>query len=160
MGMFDSFDGYDNLKDHYVKPCPPPKPPVEDNSKLKPCTPKKPYEKYNAAGELIGYYWYYGDTINLEFEIEGEVTYEGNSQYVDAAEFMKEKQVTVELFNYRRELITARTLPGSDRILFEIDKELSKQLIRGNYYCTLTVFDGNGLNKTLFYQEDCTLFVE
>lgn len=160
MGMFDSFDGYDNLKDHYVQPCPPPKPPVEDTSKLKPVKPNKPYEKYNAEGELIGYYWYYGDTINLEFTIEGEVTYEGSNEYVDAAEFMKEKQVTIELYNFRRELITTRTLAGSNVIVFEIDEALSKELIRGNYYCTLTVFDNSGLNKTLFYQDDCTLFVE
>ena len=76
MGMFDS---YETLNNNYVpqnkKPIPPCSP---QNSVLEPLRPRKPYEEINAKGELVGYYWYYGDTVNLDFTIEGEVTVEGD----------------------------------------------------------------------------------
>lgn len=156
MGMFDS---YDNIKDHYI-PSNKPTPPTQNDSIYHPLKPNKPFEKYNAEGELIGYYWYYGDTVNLEFTIEGEVVNEDSSKYIDAAEFMKDKQVTVQICNFRREPIITKTYAGDAIITFAIDEEISKKLVRGNYYCTVTVFNNHGLNKTLFYQDDCTLYVE
>ena len=33
-----------------------------------------PYGEYNALGELVGYSWYYGDTINLTIAIDGAIT--------------------------------------------------------------------------------------
>jgi hypothetical protein len=34
----------------------------------------KPYTMCNDNGDVIGYYWHYGDTVNLQFDIYGEVT--------------------------------------------------------------------------------------
>lgn len=45
-------------------------------TKLDPVQASKPYEEYNAKGELIGYFWRYGETLNLEFNIDGEITVE------------------------------------------------------------------------------------
>lgn len=45
-------------------------------TKLDPCTAGKPYEEYNVKGELIGYFWRQGETLNLEFGIDGEITIE------------------------------------------------------------------------------------
>ena len=45
-------------------------------TKLDPLKASKPYEEYNAKGELVGYSWYQGETINLEFNIDGEIIVE------------------------------------------------------------------------------------
>lgn len=45
-------------------------------SKLAPVESSKPYEEYDVHGELIGYFWHYGDTVNLDFTIDGEITVE------------------------------------------------------------------------------------
>lgn len=45
-------------------------------TKLDPVKTSKPYEEYNTKGELIGYFWHYGESINLEFNIDGEITVE------------------------------------------------------------------------------------
>lgn len=45
-------------------------------TKLDPVQASRPYEEYNAKGELIGYFWRYGETLNLEFNIDGEITVE------------------------------------------------------------------------------------
>ena len=48
-------------------------------SKFMPFEGSKPYEEYDAKGELEGYYWRYGDTLNLEFCIDGEIRVEDNA---------------------------------------------------------------------------------
>ena len=40
---------------------------------------KQPYGDYNALGELQGYFWYYGDTVNLTIDLFGDATVEKNS---------------------------------------------------------------------------------
>lgn len=48
-------------------------------TKLDPIQASKPYEEYNINGDLIGYFWRYGETLNLEFNIDGEITVESGS---------------------------------------------------------------------------------
>lgn len=47
-----------------------------NNSKLAPIDASKPYEEYNAKGQHVGYFWRQGETLNLEFCLEGEITIE------------------------------------------------------------------------------------
>lgn len=72
MGMFLN---YHNIADNY-KPnnlmCS--FPVGKSYTKLDPIEASKPYEEYDSKGNLIGYYWRQGETINLEFNIDGEVT--------------------------------------------------------------------------------------
>ena len=58
---------------------------VNSYTKLNPSEASKPYELYNAKGELEGYYWYYKNTLNLEFAIDGELTLESNAITYNAA---------------------------------------------------------------------------
>jgi hypothetical protein len=48
-------------------------------TKLDPIKASKPYELYNAKGQLEGYYWNEGEVLNLEFNLEGEITVEGDA---------------------------------------------------------------------------------
>lgn len=107
------FDNYDNLKDQYIpsnmnrKPCPP-----KANPFLDPAIPKKPYCEYNAEGNIVGYWWPYGNTVNLEFELDGGVTTEGN--YIDVRDFIKDKQLQIKLYNFRHEVIDTKVYDGKD----------------------------------------------
>ncbi len=82
MGMFLN---YQNIADNYM-----PNnlinafPLKVTDSKLYPTDASKPYEEYNVKGELDGYFWRYGDTLNLEFSLDGEITLEGNSIVVSS----------------------------------------------------------------------------
>ena len=213
------FDTYEHLQDNYIpnniNPCPPKK---CNDEKLDPCIIKKPYEDYNIEGEVVGYWWYYKDILNLEFNITGDVVVEDNAIvytaigekpttetigeidqkaynvvdllswtctaidgdkyhwtedvefdnpeagdrniYITAEDFMKDKQVTVQLYNFRHEPLVLKTYAGSTKIIFAIDKEMSEQLVKGVYYCTLTIWSGDTFNKTIFEQTDCTLTVK
>ena len=57
-------------------------------TKLNPLKATKPYEEYDFAGNLIGYSWYYGETLNLDFTIDGEITVESDAiVFVNNGEF-------------------------------------------------------------------------
>ena len=83
MGMFLN---YQNLADNYI-----PNnlintyPHNISNSKLNPVDASKPYEEYDAKGELSGYFWHYGETLNLEFQLDGEITLESDAILLKSA---------------------------------------------------------------------------
>ena len=77
MGMFLN---YHNIADNYMPNNLINAFPTKDKcSKLDPIEASKPYEEYDAKGELEGYFWRYGDTLNLEFNIDGEITIESDA---------------------------------------------------------------------------------
>lgn len=72
MGMFLN---YQNIADNYypnniVKEFPY----CIHESKLQSCTESIPYEEYDLKGDLIGYSWQYGETMTLEFNLDGVIT--------------------------------------------------------------------------------------
>lgn len=67
------FDNYNEIDPQYVP-----------NNENKCCRQSilyqnKPYEEYNAQHELVGYWWNYGDTVNLQIDFSGEITVEDNA---------------------------------------------------------------------------------
>ena len=83
MGMFLN---YHSISDNYTPnnlikafPC------TMSSSKLLATDISKPYEEYNVNGELEGYFWRYGDTLNLDFTIDGEITVESDAIILSSA---------------------------------------------------------------------------
>ena len=165
--MSGMFDNYENLADDYVpnnlRPSHPPKKPCSDN--LDPCRPNKPYEDYDAKNNLVGYWWYYGNTFNLEFNIEQEATIVDSQHYIPAEEFMKgmKPDAIIKLYDFRRECIFTYVVPKVEitKVILPIDEKLSNKLVQGIYYCSLTlVNEEKGYNETIFKLDDCTLTVK
>lgn len=215
------FSNYDDLQDNYtpnnIQPVP--QPPCLSN--LDPFSINKPFEERNEKGELIGYWWNYGDTVNLEFHVEGNVIIEDDAIlytayndgpsistvgkigqkaynvvelkswtctlirntsikeyvwtldtqfenpavgdrniYIGVGDYIKDKQVTVKLYNFRMEEVAMQTFAGNPDITFSIDKELSSKLVKGNYYCTFTVWDVSGRVNTILSQDTLSLTVK
>ncbi len=160
--------------------------------------PNKPFEEKNALGETVGYFWYYGDTINIEFNIIGQITVEpnaiiyttpsetptnttpgvvgqkaynvadliswtctsivdssftwvqdstftypetGKAVYMTALDFIKDKQLSFKIFDFRCETVYESVIAGTIDAIFPINADLSKKLVKGNYTCSLTCFD-------------------
>lgn len=150
------FDNYQNCNPHSCYP-PPPKPGF---TKLDPIRPNKPYEEYNVKGELIGYFWYYGDCVNLEYNIDGEITDVETNMYIRADEWLTTKKCKITLYDFRHDVITYQILPGSSRVTFVIDSALSKALLRGVYYCTLSVIEPDDEETILSQTDESTLYVK
>ena len=191
---------------------------VRPASKLDPIEASKPYELFDTKGNLEGYYWNYGDSINLEFNIDGEITIESDalilkrvgeapataklgakvgtrcynivdlrswtcvgienhtfawtedpefsymlngdrSIYVSAADYLRDKTLIAHIYNFRFEEIYKEYLAGSTQAILTITPELSKELTKGIYYCSLEVV-GNNTQQTIFNAADCKLLVK
>ena len=65
----DRFANYKLVPEQYI-------PDNIHQPKIQPQKPKLPLVTYNKAGDPIGFTWNYGDTVYLEFETTGEVTYD------------------------------------------------------------------------------------
>lgn len=187
-------------------------------TKLNPVNASKPYEEYNTKGELEGYFWRYGESINLEFDLDGEITVESNSIvfytngrtpitensvadvgtkaynvadlisweciarhqdacewrrdveftypagadktiYISAVDYLKDKKVKINLYNFRMESVHEVFLPGNPQIILCIDPELSKKFNKGIYYCSVEVI-GRNTHQTVFAPQDCKLLVK
>ena len=76
MGMFLN---YQNIANSYPNNLIESFPTLQTCSKLAPVEASRPYEEYNAKGELVGYFWRHGETLNLEFNIDGELTIESDA---------------------------------------------------------------------------------
>lgn len=111
MGLFDN---YQNINPNYVPNniVPPPNP---CKPKLEPCKPIKPYEEYNAEGELVGYYWHYGDTINLEFNVSGEVTIINGESFISAVDFLSNKYAVMTVYDFRGQVVATQKLYTSTK---------------------------------------------
>lgn len=210
------FTNYNNIPENYVPNNLVCSLPVgKSYTKLDPIQASKPYEEYDAKGELIGYFWRYGETLNLEFNIDGEITVEddaivltsagqtpdnitgkilqkaynvvdkkswtctsvinnistwtedeiftyaenGESVYIPAEDFLKDKKVDVTIYNFRMEPIQTYIFEGTSKIVAEINSEISLKLVKGIYYCSLTVFNDK-VNLPIFNSSDCTLIVK
>ena len=134
--MASIFDNYDNLKEQYIpsnmnnEPCPP-----KANPFLNPAVPKQPYCEYNAEGNVVGYWWPYGNTVNLEFDLDGYVTIDGSDVYVDVRDFIKDKQIKIQIYNFRHEIIDTKLYDGKDyqSITYSRAPEVDKRT-HGVYY--------------------------
>ena len=185
-------------------------------SKLVAAERGKPFEEYNVKGELEGFFWRYGETLNLEFNLDGEIVVEndaiiltgkgttpdiytkgyigqrlynvsdltsftctsiingnyiwekdtnltypeiGESVYVSAEDYLKDKIVEVTLYNFRFEPIYSTKFDGTTSVILTIDKELSSKLTRGIYYCSINVYNET-VNMMVFEPTDCKLLVK
>lgn len=66
------FDNYNNIPKDYL-------PSNRNKKKIKLAEYEKPYEDYDEEGKVVGYSWNYGDTLNLQIELSGEITIPDNS---------------------------------------------------------------------------------
>ena len=140
MSVFDKFDNIYNTDISSSQVC---------NMK----TGRLPYEVYDEVGNLTGYYWHYGDTVELNFIIDdGEVTAdeaivngeEQKEKYLELVDYLSDKNARICIYSdlrYRPVLETV--LSASTNIKLIIDEETSKKLLRGTYYLTLTIFKDN-----------------
>lgn len=154
MGLFDKFD---NIYDTNI-------------SASQVCNMKvgsMPYEEYDEYGRVVGYFWHYGDTIELDFEISGEVI--DGEEYITAEEYLQDKNVRVSIYNFRYDSILEREIPvvigettldGSVTVKLIIDEETSKKILRGTYYITVTIFkDNEAMYLPIIKGKNCKLTV-
>lgn len=158
MSMFDKYNEAGEVPNNLSAP---------SGCHLAPRIPGKPFEDINYAGVLVGYYWYYGDTLKLEFTISGEVV-DNEGNYISAQDYLSDstfsaKSIKFRLFDFRHEEVYSQEFVDvrTNIITVDINQELSNKLTPGVYYCSLELIDDMYPEViTLFGQGFCTLTVK
>ena len=149
------FKNYDNIPSTYI-------PNNRDARPLGREFIRKPLEEYNAKGELIGYSWEQGSSVELEFVVEGEVYYDDNSFYQTAKDYVSDKLFELTLYNFRYEPVKVLSATAVDnKIKFVIPSEMSSDILKGIYYPSLVCINEiNNIKTIMFKGTDCTLIVK
>lgn len=137
------------------------------NAEASPVKLNKPYEILSPDRlTVLGYFWYYGNSVDLVFNLEGQVTLEATDNYLTVGDLINSLTLVMTIYNFRYEpimqfstdpLISKNQLivnsngdvTGST-ITASITNELSSQLVKGIYYIDLVASLANGYNETLF----------
>ena len=73
-----------------------------ENDSLQASSPNKPYEILDATGKnVVGYFWYQGNSVILSFDIFGEGTFD-NDMFVDVSDILQECDATLTIYNDRK----------------------------------------------------------
>ena len=143
--------------------------------KIQSVSPNKPSEVIGRDGVLKGYFWYYGNSVDLTFDVTGEVTLE-NGEY-----FPVYDPTLASLLDFRATIYNSRhepimcfgrseldndyalkvdVLENSVKVTLSITKEASSlKMPRGNYYLDLIAEYAGGYCETLFDVDACTFEV-
>ena len=179
--MFSSFTNFETT--YQPNPFQPTYPRQEANCKVQGVNMNKPYEVKNLDGSIKGYFWYYGNSVDLVFEISeaqnfGEdslnqdvaVTLLDQDQYITTQDalinVMQELQARIVIYNFRMEPILefSNNIDSENKLIIDPSKEiisiqitnaLSSKLVRGKYHLTLEVSNLDGYHETLFSADTC-----
>lgn len=152
----DMFENYDYIPGTFI-PCNS-CPPKVDFTQI-----RKPLAYYNAKDEFLGYAWKYGDSIVLEFTTTGEVQYNEDEAWEDAATYLEGKKIQLDIFDFRYEVVYSYIVPAGTVVKFLIDETSSKRLVKGVYSFRLTLIDEEANTRyTLMPQEGdkCSLYIK
>lgn len=162
------FDNYNNLNTTFTPnpyaPQYPPQKPLHNNQIIQ-NNPNKPYEVVDARGNLTGYFWYYGNSVDLIWDIVGEATSEVTSSYIDIANTIKYQIITATIYDWRYQKIEEiKLVPQIDgnnnvTVMLPINGQLSQKLVKGTYYISLVASNSQGYNETLFDTGVCNFEV-
>lgn len=174
------FSNYNNLNTSYTPGTYNQKYPITCNcdNQIQSISPNKPFEIIDMNNQLIGYFWYEGNTLDLVWDITGEALTENPNIYINAATYIQSCELICKIYNFRHEVIAkastyvtelSNTYPlhlniqkssieginDSVSCILRIDKDLSSKLVKGVYSITLTVTHPSGFDETLFDGNKC-----
>ena len=102
--MFDNYNNNNNTNintSFTPNPFAPQYPPVKTSQQIIQNNPNKPYEVVDSRGNLTGYFWYYGNSIELVWDIIGEATYGQSNQYINVSDVVAYNTIIATIYDWR-----------------------------------------------------------
>ena len=165
MAMFDNYNNSTNLNTSFTPNIYAPQyPPVKTPNQIMQNNPNKPYEVIDNRGNLTGYFWYYGNSVDLIWDIVGEVTSQISDTYLNVRDIIKYQIITATIYDWKCQVVeTIRLIPQMDgdnvTVILPIKGELSQKMVKGIYTISLVASNAQGYNETLFDTGVCTFEV-
>ena len=136
--MFESYDATNpnDMPNNMYPPLPPPPPiPVY--------YVKQPYILYNQFGDFIGFSWYYGDAVTLEFSYDPDMIFiTPDGSQTTFGEYLVDKTIQVRILNWRLQEVLTNVIAAeseSKAMKIDITPSDSAKIVRGLYYLEIKV---------------------
>lgn len=129
--------------------------------------PNRPYEIIK-NGQLVGYFWYQGNSIDLVFDISGTITLLNEASYLTVSDIINTLSFEANLYDFRGmkvleytnsilsdKQLVVDTSCGLDNatVTMQIDSETSAKLVKGVYKLELIASHPTGYRETLFSRD-------
>ena len=137
----------------------------------------KPYEVRGSDGSLKGYFWYYGNSVDLIFNVSGQITATQTETYLTVNQILRDLSLKCIVYNFRHEKVLefSNAIDAQNKLITEMNpnewetkgalvtmslsQELSQKLIKGSYYIELIASHPSGYCETLFDSNSCVFEV-
>ena len=139
----------------------------QTNQQLESTSPNKPYEIIK-NGELVGYFWYQGNSIDLIFDISGTITLLASDEYITVNDIANSLRFEATFYDFRgmnvlqfsndpiaehKLIVEVPNGVNNAKVTIQIDAEISAKLTKGVYKMTLVASHPCGYRETLFNNE-------
>lgn len=150
------------------------------NSSIQSLNINKPYEVKSSNGDLKGYFWYYGNSVDLTFTVTGEIVIEPCDSYIDISQVINTLDLSATIWDinhnqilyfsngldaeYPLEVSTAFTNSETGEVSITVTVPITKELstlkmAKGIYHVDLIANHPSGYCETLFSSNTCTFEV-
>ena len=106
-----------------------------------------------------GYYWYYGEPITLEFDIEGELVDDESDTYSTVEEYAAAFPRLLTITDFRGRTVIEQTLPATEKLSYTLSQQQTLLLGPGAYRLSLHLLLSNGTRLTLIGQDECNITI-
>lgn len=148
------------------------------NNQIESVSPNKPFEIKDMNGQVTGYFWYQGNTLDLSWDIDGVILTDEPNSYIDVSSYIQSCELICKIYNFRREIIVKASTNKNKlsncyplelyadktnqlaTCVLHIDPEISQKLPKGTYTVSLTAIHPSGFDETLFDGSSCKFEVK
>lgn len=158
-----------NLSTTFPYGCP------QSNENLTTLSINKPFEVRDKLGNLDGYFWYRGNSVDLVFNLDGEIVLLNTDKYNTITEVIKALTFEANILNFRNEpVMKFSTSPYEEnKLIVHIEDDLNKcsitlplssdksnLLVQGKYRIELIATLNYVYHETVFPAETCIFEVK
>ena len=105
-------------------------------------TARAPWMEYdqNTGVRIIN--WYFGESVNITFKVNGKIWVPAEGKYFELASFLRNKFVEIRLLDFESHVLYNRVYTDlkDNRILFNLNPRQSQQLRKGIYRVQMRIY--------------------
>lgn len=108
-----------------------------------------PLNVYDIHGKLIGYNWNYGDSIQLDIDLNNTVLHSDDEHLELYEMYLSDKQVEINFIDTRGNVVYTFNIPAALKTKLKLNYSEETMIKRNQYTCTLVLinpYDSSRIN--------------
>ena len=132
------------------------------------CEPERPVEPYgpdlvnifDITGKHVGYSWNYGDSVELDINIQNTVLRVREDQLDELEAYLADKEIEVNFIDMRGEVDYTFYIPAKLHSKLRLNTEENNLIEKNTYTCTLVLINRYDLSRINLLIEPYRVYVK